>query len=151
MISTGLRPDQLDDDQKNWFAIAICEAIIADGNVAPEELLYLEKALSFLPSTEKVASLIQAVKDQKLPPLDPLTVASRETQVHMLFELALVISSDNTLSSREMDYLFNVGKKLGYEKEFVQVVMRWANEGIMWRNKLKHLTKMGAELESEYE
>ena len=69
----------------------------------------------------------------------------------MLFELALVISSDNTLSSREMDYLFDVGKKLGYEKEFVQVVMRWANEGIMWRNKLKHLTKMGAELESEYE
>ena len=71
MISTGLRPDQLDDDQKNWFAIAICEAIIADGNVAPEELLYLEKALSFLPSTEKVASLVQAVKDQNCPPPGP--------------------------------------------------------------------------------
>ena len=151
MISTGLRPDQLDDEQKNWFAVAICDAIIADGNVAPEELLYLEKALSFLPSTEKVASLIQAVKDQKIPPLPPLTAASRETQIRMLFELVLVISSDNTMSSREMDYLFKVGKKLGYEKEFVQVVMRWANEGIMWRNKLKHLLKVGAELESEYE
>ena len=151
MISTGLRPDQLDDEQKNWFAVAICEAIIADGNVAPEELLYLEKALSFLTSTEKVASLIQAVKDQKLPHLNTLTAASRETQVNILFELALVISSDNTLSSREMDYLFNVGKKLGYEKEFVQVVMRWANEGIMWRNKLKHLIKVGTELEPEYE
>ncbi|MBF0278115.1 MAG: TerB family tellurite resistance protein [SAR324 cluster bacterium] len=150
-MSTGLRPDQLDDEQKNWFATAICEGIIADGNVAPEELLYLEKALSFLPSTEKVASLIQAVKDQKLPPLAPMANASRETQIRMLFELALVISSDNTLSSREMDYLFSVGKKLGYEKEFVQVVMRWANEGIMWRNKLKHLIKVGIELEPEYE
>jgi len=136
MISTELRPDQLDDEQKNWFAIAICEAIIADGDVALEELLYLEKALSFLPSTKQVAALIQAVKDQKLPPLAPLNEASRDTQIRMLFELVQVISSDNVMSSREMDYL---------------VVMRWANEGIMWRNKLKYLLKVGAELEPEYE
>ncbi len=151
MISTKLRPDQLDDEQKNWFAIAICEAIIADGNVALEELLYLEKALSFLPSTKQVSTLIQAVKDQKLPPLAPLRETSRDTQIRMLFELVQVISSDNAMSSREMDYLFQVGKKLGYEKEFIQVVMRWANEGIMWRNKLKYLLKVGGELEPEYE
>ncbi|MBF0289123.1 MAG: TerB family tellurite resistance protein [SAR324 cluster bacterium] len=150
MISTGLRPDQLDTEQKNWYAVAICGAIIADGNVAPEELLYLEKALSFLPSREKVASLIQAVKDQKIPPLDTLKSASRETQSRMLVELTSVMSADNTLSSREMDYLFNIGKKLGFEREFVQAIMRWANEGIMLRNKLSHLLRVGTELEPEY-
>ena len=151
MISTGLHPDQLNDEEKNWFAVAICGAIVADGQVAPEELAYLEKALSFLPSTEKVASLIQSVKDLKLPPLTPLRAVSRTTQVSMLFELALVVSSDNSLSSQEMDYLFHAGKKLGYEKEFMQVIMRWANEGILWRNKLKYLVKVGSELEPEYE
>ena len=69
----------------------------------------------------------------------------------MLFELTLVIASDNSLSSREMDYLFRIGKKLGFEKEMVQAAMRWAHEGILWRIKLKHLLKMGSELETEYE
>lgn len=150
MISTGLHTEQLKPEEKNWFAIAICEAIISDGNVAPEELLYLEKALSFLPSTENVTALIQAVKDHKLPEIGPLKNASRDTQVRMLFELVMVISSDNTLSTREMDFIFKVGKKLGYEKEFVQIAMRWANEGISWRSKLKHMIAIGRDLEPEY-
>ncbi len=150
MTSTVLRTDQLTSDEKHWFAVAICGAIIADGNVAPEELKYLEKALSFLPSTEKVDGLIQGVKDQKLPALGPLSNSSRETQTKMLFEIISVIASDNALSTREMEYLFRIGQKLGFPAEYVQMVMRWGNEGIVWRRKMGHLLQVGVELEPEY-
>jgi hypothetical protein len=67
---TGLQPEILNEQQKTWFAVAVCHAIVADGNIDPSELSYLEQALSFLSSKTQVDSLVQAVKDQKLPKLD---------------------------------------------------------------------------------
>lgn len=150
-ISSGIDTQKLNGDQKKWLAVAICGAIIADGNVATEELAYLEKALSFISSTETVKSLIHAVKEQKLPKLEPLTEVDRTTQTQILIEMALIASSDNSLSPREMEYLFNIGKKLGFESEFVQIVLLWANEGIIWRNRMQTLIKTGTELQPEYE
>ena len=49
-LTSGLQPQMLEDEQKLWFANAICGAITADGSVDPEELEFLERALSFLPS-----------------------------------------------------------------------------------------------------
>ena len=151
MISVGLNKDDLTESQKNWFAVAICGAILADGNVAIEELEYLEKALTFLGSQDKVNALVQAVKEQKLPELEKLPDANRGMEARILLELALVIGADDHISTREMDYLFTIARKLGYEKEFTQIVMRWVNEGILWRRKLEHLIKVGTELEAEYE
>lgn len=150
MISAGLKIEHLSEEQKQWFALAMCGAIIADGNVAPAEIQYLEKAISFLPSTDKVDALIQAVKNQKLPPIGSLPKATRELEVKMLIELTLIISSDNSISTREMDYIFTIGKKLGFEKEFVQVILKWSNEGILWRKKLLVLIKTGMEIDAEY-
>ena len=44
---TGLQPEMLNEQQKTWFAVAVCHAIVADGNIDPSELSYLEQALSF--------------------------------------------------------------------------------------------------------
>jgi|GEM_PF-4751034 len=69
-LTSGLQPQLLEDEQKLWLANAICGAITADGSVAPEELEYLERALSFLPTQADVVKMMQAVKDQKLPQLE---------------------------------------------------------------------------------
>ncbi|MDG1178712.1 MAG: TerB family tellurite resistance protein, partial [SAR324 cluster bacterium] len=69
-LTSGLQPQLLEDEQKLWLANAICGAITADGSVAPEELEYLERALSFLPSQADVVKMMQAVKDQNLPQLE---------------------------------------------------------------------------------
>ena len=45
---TGLQPEILNEQQKTWFAVAVCHAIVADGNIDPSELSYLEQALSCL-------------------------------------------------------------------------------------------------------
>ena len=66
-LTSGLQPELLEDDQKQWLAYAICGAITSDGSVAPEELEYLERALAFLPSETEVNNMMRAVKDQKLP------------------------------------------------------------------------------------
>ena len=46
-LTSGLQPELLSEDQKQWLANAICGAITADGSIAPEEVEYLERALSF--------------------------------------------------------------------------------------------------------
>ena len=146
MFFTVLRPDELNEEQKHWLALAICGAIIADGNIAPEEIAYLEKALSFLSSQSKVESLIQAVKEQNLPKLEPFKDGTRLLESQIFMELVLVLSSDNSLSTREMDYLFRAGSKLGFSKEYVRVVLKWANDGIIWKRKMHYLIKSGSAL-----
>ena len=149
-LTSGLQPELLENDQKQWLANAICGAITADGSIAPEELEYLEKALAFLPSQTDVNNMMQAVKDQTLPELDRLPRATREMEVKIFIELTVVISVDNVLGANEIDYLLNIGRKLGFGREFVRVVIRWASEGIVWRRKMQHLIDAGSSLEAEY-
>jgi len=149
-LTSGLQPELLENDQKQWLANAICGAITADGSIAPEELEYLEKALAFLPSQTDVNNMMQAVKDQTLPELDRLPGATREMEVKIFIELTVVISVDNVLGANEIDYLLNIGRKLGFGREFVRIVIRWASEGIVWRRKMQHLIDAGSSLEAEY-
>ena len=149
-LTSGLQPELLENDQKQWLANAICGAITADGSIAPEELEYLEKALAFLPSQTDVNNMMQAVKDQTLPELDRLPGATREMEVKIFIELTVVISVDNVLGANEIDYLLNIGRKLGFGREFVRVVIRWASEGIVRRRKMQHLIDAGNSLEAEY-
>ena len=149
-LTSGLQPELLENDQKQWLANAICGAITADGSIAPEELEYLEQALAFLPSQTDVNNMMQAVKDQTLPELDRLPGATREMEVKIFIELTVVISVDNVLGANEIDYLLNIGRKLGFGREFVRVVIRWASEGIVWRRKMQHLIDAGSSLEAEY-
>ena len=100
-MTSGLQPELLNENQKHWFANAICGAVTADGSIAPEEVEYLERALGFLRSQTEVNAMLQAVKDQKLPPLDKLPEATREMEIKIFIELALVISADNILGTRK--------------------------------------------------
>jgi uncharacterized membrane protein YebE (DUF533 family) len=150
-MTSGLQPELLNEKQKRWLATAICGAVTADGSIAPEEVEYLERALGFLRSQTEVNTMLQAVKDQKLPPLERIPEATREMEIKIFIELALVISVDNVLGTREIDYLLKTGKKLGFGREFVRVVIRWASEGIVWKRKMLHLIEMGRDLEGEYD
>ena len=149
-LTSGLQPELLENDQKQWLANAICGAITAAGSIAPEALEYLEKALAFLPSQTDVNNMMQSVKDQTLPELDRLPGATREIEVKIFIELTVGISVDNVLGATEIDYLLNIGRKLGFGREFVRVVIRWASEGIVWRRKMQHLIDAGSSLETEY-
>ena len=149
-LTSGLQPELLENDQKQWLANAICGAIKADGSIAPEELEFLEQALTFLPSQTEVNNMMQAVKDQTLPELDRLPRATREMEAKIFIDLTVVISVDNVLGANEIDYLLNIGRKLGFGREFVRVVIRWASEGIVWRRKMQHLIDAGSSLDAEY-
>ncbi|MBF0351349.1 MAG: TerB family tellurite resistance protein [SAR324 cluster bacterium] len=148
---TIIHPHELTEPQRNWLAIAICGAIIADGNIAPEEMRYLEQALSFLSSQTKVDALIEAVKTQQLPPLHKFPNGSRQQEVQILLELSLILSSDMELSTREMDFLFQAGLKLGFPRDFIKIIIKWAGEGIVWKRKMEALIQAGSELKACYE
>lgn len=147
---TGMQPETLSEQQKTWFAVAVCHAIVADGNIDPSELHILEQALSFLSSKTQVDSLVQAVKDQKLPKLERFPQSTRELEVQIFIELALITTADDVISTREIDFLMTIGRTLGFGREFAKVLIRWASEGIIWRTKMKQLIKAGSELYPEY-
>ena len=142
-LPTGLEPDTLNATQKYWLAIAICSAITADGNIAPEEVQYMERALGFLESKSEANKIIQAVKDQKLPKLDRFPEGTREVEVQIFIELLLVVCVDNVLGTNEMDFLLTIGRKL-------RIAIRWASEGIVWKRKMHNLIRIGSELQAEY-
>lgn len=149
-LTSGLQPQLLDNEQKLWLANAICGAILADGSVAPEELEYLERALSFLPTNEDVEKMMQAVKEQQIPELGRFPRATRDLEVKIFIDLTTVVSVDNVLGANEIDYLLSVGGKLGFGREFIRIVIRWASEGIVWKRKMLHLINTGSSLETEY-
>ena len=149
-LTSGLQPELLEEKQKLWFANAICGAILADGSVAPEELEFLERALAFLPNSEDVENMMQAVKEQRIPELGRLPNSTRELEVKIFIDLTTVISVDNVLGANEIDYLLSIGGKLGFSREFVRIVIRWASEGIVWKRKMLHIIDTGISLEAEY-
>lgn len=141
---TGLQVGELNDSQKQWYALAICTVIVSDGAVSAEELQYLEKALSFLSVPSQIHRLIDAVRENKLPVIEKLENTEPEIRSRMLIELTQVGSSDLLLVTREMECLFRVGHLLGFPKEFVQIVVKWANESILWKKKAAHLVHAGS-------
>ena len=149
-MTTGLQPETLDEKQKFWLALAICAAVTADGNVAPEELHFIEHAVSFLDSKDQVDGLLKAVKDQNLPKLDRFPGGDRDMATKIFVELVLVVCADDILGTREIDYLLEMGKRLGFAREFTRVLIRWGSEGIVWHRKMAHLIKVGTDLEPEY-
>ena len=76
--------------------------------------------------------------------------STRELEVKIFIDLTTVISVDNVLGANEIDYLLSVGGKLGFSREFVRIVIRWASEGIVWKRKMLHLIDTGSSLEAEY-
>jgi len=54
------------------------------------------------------------------------------------------------ISTREIDFLMNVGRILGFGREFAKILIRWASEGIIWRNKMHKIIDSGVELHPEY-
>jgi hypothetical protein len=149
-MTTGLQPETMDDRQKYWFAVAICTAITADGNIAPEEIHYMERALSFLDSKEQVDSLVKSVKDLKLPDLDRFPGEDRDLASKVFIELLLVVCSDGVLGTREVDFLLKVGKRLGFGPEFVRILIRWGSEGIVWKRKMNQMIRLGSEMPAEF-
>ena len=149
-LPTGLEPDTLNKTQKYWLAVAICSAITADGNIAPEEIQYMERALGFLESKSEANKIIQAVKDQKLPKLERFPEGTRQIEVQIFIELLLVVCADNVLGTNEIDFLLTIGRKLGFGREYVRITIRWASEGIVWKRKMHNIIRMGSELQAEY-
>ncbi len=149
-MTTGLQLDSMDEKQKYWFAVAICTAITADGNIAPEEILFMERALSFLNSEDQINTLVKAVKDQNLPQLERFPGADRDQAAKIFLELVLVVCADDVLGVREIDFLLRAGGRLGFGREYTRILIRWGAEGIVRQRKMHHLIRLGSELPPEF-
>ena len=147
MFISELNPKQMTEEQKQWFALALCEGVMLQEDISTEKIEDLQKTLSLLTSEEQVNTLIQSVKEKNLPPSNDLEIASRKLQSLMLIELTTLIAKDHHLGIKEMQYLFRIGKKLGFAKGFVQTLIRWEKEGILWQKKIAYLLQSESTLE----
>lgn len=120
--------DKLDKDQRKWMTIAIAGMIVSDGVIDKRELNDLGGVLLHMENIEKAESLITMLKSREIPKLPAITVEDRTVATQMLFSLAKVGIVDNSLSSREADFLIYAGAVLSFPKDYVQEVLRWAKQ-----------------------
>ena len=58
--------EQLDSEDKNWFARAIAGMVVADGRVDESETAFLKEALGFLEDRSQVEQIMGIVKQGSL-------------------------------------------------------------------------------------
>ena len=58
--------EQLDSEDKNWFARAIAGMVVADGRVDESETAFLKEALGFLEDRSQVEQIMGIVKQGNL-------------------------------------------------------------------------------------
>ena len=71
--------EQLDSEDKNWFARAIAGMVVADGRVDESETAFLKEALGFLEDRSQVEQIMGIVKQGKPPEMPAAAYDARPT------------------------------------------------------------------------
>ena len=140
----------LPNKTKVWYALAATGLMISDGNLGESERYYLEGILMFLGEPAAVAEIVESIKQKKIPDLPNLRT-DRKTAVHIFLELASLTISDERLMKQEVRYLVQVGKKLGFEQDFIHKVLRWGKDLLAVEKQRKWLMEEGGQLTPTYQ
>ena len=79
--------EQLDSEDKNWFASAIAGMVVADGRVDESETAFLKEALGFLEDRSQVEQIMGIVKQGKPPQMPPVKIESKQDGLKKKFEV----------------------------------------------------------------
>ena len=95
--------EQLDSEDKNWFARAIAGMVVADGRVDESETAFLKEALGFLEDRSQVEQIMGIVKQGKPPEMPAAKIDSKQAFV-MLKYLSELMVADAHLSPGEVRF-----------------------------------------------
>lgn len=130
---------QLSTEEKRWIAHAIAGIIGADGQVTNEEMLHLRHAIGFLENVQEIETLVQVVKERKIPKLQSLKTVNRKIATKLMFYLGSIVVSDDKLSRSEAEFFKYVGSKLGFDLRYSHDVLQWYHDWLNLEKKQKSL------------
>ena len=111
--------EEMNSEQKFWFASAIAGMVGADGHAEKQELDFLKQAIHFLDSKEDIDKIIAMVKDLEKgvhPKLDKIALDQNQA-FFILKYLAQIMIADTNLSPKEVKFFLKVGRLVGYTTE----------------------------------
>ena len=117
--------EQLDSEDKNWFARAIAGMVVADGRVDESETAFLKEALGFLEDRSQVEEIMGIVKQGKPPEMPAAKIDSKQAFI-MLKYLSELMVADAHLSPGEVRFFLYSGRLLGFTPDILTKLWKTA-------------------------
>ena len=138
----------LNKEQRFWYANLVISAILADDEISPSEVDFLKQVIVIVSDAEKKKELMGRISSKKKSPLtDPPNIA-KEILAAIFIELSLIMISDLDFAEDEKAFLKTVADLFRFEKTYFLELMRWAEEGLQWKNSQQDLLSGGDKTEN---
>ena len=107
----------MNDQQKEWFALALISMILSDGNITSGETNHLLQSISFVREKDAVERLKKYVQFKAPPTLHSFKGWEQDPKNKALMMLDLMDSavSDSDLSPKEREQIHIIGSMLGFQ------------------------------------
>jgi len=138
----------LNKEQRVWYADLVISAILADNEISPSEVDFLKQVIAIVPEANKKKELMQRISSKKKAELTAPTGMSKEILAAIFVELMLIMISDLDFADDEKVFLKQVADLFGFEKTYYLELMRWAEEGLQWKNSQQDLVAGGEKIEN---
>lgn len=122
----------MNDSQREWFAIAIISMVLADGNVTQEEAASLVKSISFIRNENLVESLKKYVAYQTVPTMTAFVGWEKKprNRAFMMLDLMHVAIADRDFSPKEREQFLHIGDLLGFNRPKVEELIALGHKAI---------------------
>ncbi len=129
----------LNKEQRVWYANLVISAILADDEISPSEVDFLKQVIVIVSDPEKKKELMQRISLKKKFPLTEPPGFAKEILAAIFIELSLIMISDLDFADDEKAFLKTVADLFRFEKTYYLELMRWAEEGLEWKNSQQDL------------
>ena len=138
----------LNKEQRVWYADLVISAILADNEISPSEVDFLKQVIAIVPDAEKKKELMARISSKKQSELTPPPGLANEIVAAIFVELLLIMISDLDFADDEKAWLKTVAEMFKFEKTYFLELMRWAEEGLQWKNSQQDLLSGDDQIEN---
>ncbi len=138
----------LNKEQRFWYANLVISAILADDEISPSEVDFLKQVIVIVSDPEKKKELMARISSKKKSPLTEPPAVAKEILAAIFIELSLIMISDLDFADDEKAFLKTVADLFRFEKTYFLELMRWAEEGLQWKNSQQDLLSQGDKTEN---
>ncbi len=138
----------LNKEQRVWYADLVISAILADNEISPSEVDFLKQVIAIVPDAGRKKELMARVSSKKQTELSAPPGLSNEILAAIFVELLLIMISDLDFADDEKAWLKTVADMFQFEKTYFLELMRWAEEGLEWKNSQQDLLSGGETIEN---
>ena len=123
---------EMNDHQKEWFAMSIVTMVLADGNVTSEEAQSLVQSLSFIKNQTLVESLKKYISYQTAPVMTAFTGWEKKpkNRAFIMLDLMHVAIADRDFSPGEKEKFLHIGNLLGFSRPKVEELIALGDKAL---------------------